>query len=540
MATLSKEEINKAKNVSIVDYCVQEKIPLVGKGNDYYLEEHDSLRISRKENLFHWFSRNTGGDVIDFVQAYQGLSFGDAVKKLNGASYEVVNQIGEQPREPFRYYYRPQYDTTEIRNYLIDERKINKDIVESLLKHKFIEQVAHKDYETGEYSPALSYKWGKCGQVVGATIQGLKEVPLQFGKRGKEKRIVKNSEQHFGFNVTLGKPERMYVFESPVDLMSYWSLNKNMTNCMLVEMEGVKPRTVANFVQYCRLAKGVSPTEVYLGVDNDRAGAKLMDFFSIRRSVDENGEITEFHRLIPDDNAIPKDLFDRYLAGIQAQESSLSPFTLAAVHKTVENFEYSETYSELLGNGYEYRQYFSAGKDTTLSLDEAIKEVIQDFEGLDLSNKKEVIEVLKGTQYTESQALNIYEKLTYYDSLFKENGEIVSTIRKDWNDVLKDSIPVPSKLKRPETPKELQGEFGERLKFVQDKNLIKALVKRGEKDWTPFFEADSPKEAYQLANAYGFYSVDKEDRAKYFNKGTNQKTVQAKSYQEVKAVERHR
>ena len=44
-----------------------------------------------------------------------------------------------------------------------------------------------------------------------------------------------------GLNIDVGTPERLIFLEAPIDLMSYYELNKNrLENVRLVSMDGLK------------------------------------------------------------------------------------------------------------------------------------------------------------------------------------------------------------------------------------------------------------------------------------------------------------
>lgn len=82
-------------------------------------------------------------------------------------------------------------------------------------------------------------------EIIGATSI----VTKKSSTDSPNKYIAKNSEKHYGFNITLGQPKKIYFFEAGIDLLSYWSLNKNMDDCRLVCLEGRKDKTVMKMIQ---------------------------------------------------------------------------------------------------------------------------------------------------------------------------------------------------------------------------------------------------------------------------------------------------
>ena len=73
MPSLSDEQIRLARDVDILAYLrthePQSLRKSKGGANEYYLAEHDSLKISN--GRFHWFSRGLGGySALDFLIRY--------------------------------------------------------------------------------------------------------------------------------------------------------------------------------------------------------------------------------------------------------------------------------------------------------------------------------------------------------------------------------------------------------------------------------------------------------------------------------------
>src|SRR5699024_4727441 len=93
---------------------------------------HDSIVIDSEKNRFYHNSTNEKGDVIYFLEYFEGKSFVDAVSKLSEGDYadiESNKMKSSQPKEPFKL---PEYLTIErdkIDDYLTNERCISKSTV---------------------------------------------------------------------------------------------------------------------------------------------------------------------------------------------------------------------------------------------------------------------------------------------------------------------------------------------------------------------------------------------------------------------------
>ena len=77
-------DLEKLKDINIVDYARQIGLTPIKVGSYYSLKEHDSVRINPHRNVFFRNSTGEKGSTIDFVMAMRGISLGAAIKELNG------------------------------------------------------------------------------------------------------------------------------------------------------------------------------------------------------------------------------------------------------------------------------------------------------------------------------------------------------------------------------------------------------------------------------------------------------------------------
>ncbi|MGG3523883.1 DUF3991 and toprim domain-containing protein, partial [Bacillus pseudomycoides] len=171
--------------------------------------------------------------------------------------------------EPFRYPgHLEVQDKQAIKHYLTDERKIDSRLVNWLIGQDLIAQDKKKN---------MVFKWreqGGTGDVVGAERQGTVKME---NKRGSFKQILPNGKPHTGFMVDVGKPTSIYYFESPIDLLSYWTLQQNrLQNARLVSMNGLKMKTVLRTFKEAK-DEGLSVNRIVLAVDNDKAGKEFTE-----------------------------------------------------------------------------------------------------------------------------------------------------------------------------------------------------------------------------------------------------------------------
>lgn len=246
--TLTKEE---AKNMNILDVANSLGMNMLKSSrNEYYWDEHDSFKINTSKNMFRWYSKDIGGDVIQMVQTLRGVSFREAINYLDTGHFEEA-KVQEVTREPFKYLlekYETDFDNG--RRYLKEVRGLSENTIDFFLKEKVLALVNRK-YQDGYSEQVLVFKYFDDNQnIIGGTLQGIVPNKDRYEGKGYLKQIIYNSDGTAGVNVTVGeKANRLIFFEAPIDMMSYYELNKhNLNNVKLISMDGLKESTVARYL----------------------------------------------------------------------------------------------------------------------------------------------------------------------------------------------------------------------------------------------------------------------------------------------------
>lgn len=239
-----RERIELARSRDILDVASELNMELVQSGRDYRWKEHDSLVISPDKNLWKWFSRNLGGDVISLVETIKETDFNQSVNFLNDGEFKTFQRV-ERSEEPFNYYLHPyEQPFNEARTYLREERGLSDDTIDFFLEKGVLAQANAKLNDSIE--PVVVFKTlSPSGEVVGANLQGIEENFEKWPERGYAKIIARNSDGMNGLHVDVGQPKRLVFAESPIDLMSYYELHKdNLQDVRLVSMDGLKEATI--------------------------------------------------------------------------------------------------------------------------------------------------------------------------------------------------------------------------------------------------------------------------------------------------------
>lgn len=270
----SEEEINRANSVNLPDFLSSQGYNLKKVGrNEYTMQEHDSMRIydnrSGETGKWYRFSQNRGGTNIDFVREFMGKSFADAVDLLNGeytishtqnAERRSAVPTAEERTEQDEIHIEENADKKRAIAYLSQTRGLEYSLVTYLIKSGQLTQEA----KTG--NAVFLIKDENCKTV------GAEKVGTSTEKRYKG--IEAGSDSRYGFEVVRGNGKNAMFFESAIDMLSFLQLyGEGLSDFRLVSMAGVKPDTVEATIK----RNGISPENVYLCSDNDKAGNEFAD-----------------------------------------------------------------------------------------------------------------------------------------------------------------------------------------------------------------------------------------------------------------------
>lgn len=279
---VSAEEKERANNVNILDYLISIGEPLKSEGKNFYRhEDHDSLVVNSRKNYFSWNSRNVSGNAVTYLMNVHNLSFQHAVKKINDdlGDKALSNFKKPEPSYPneFNYDVKEVTTTDNVYNYLVHDRKIDPDLVQSFIRADLIKEDSYKN---------VVFKWKEKGQLIGANLQGTRVIPEEKRIRADRpyfKQVMPTTKDatNSGFTFTRGYPDKIYFYESPIDLLSYLTLNRSkLMNSRLVSMDGLKPQTVFQAIKNTlkELKEyGRDLESIILCVDNDSGGKEFID-----------------------------------------------------------------------------------------------------------------------------------------------------------------------------------------------------------------------------------------------------------------------
>lgn len=281
----SDEQLQRASGIDIVAMLQGQGEKLKKQGRVYRWMRYDSTVIDR--NRWYRHSREIGGGPIQFMQHFYGMDFVDAVKYLlDGEEGAEFVQASRTP-EPKLSFTPPKLSKNMHRTfaYLIKTRKIDADIVQHFVNEK-------KILETEEYHNTAFCGYDEKGEM--------KQMHLRSTLPGNRFFLdIDGSDKQYYFR-HIGINNDVYVFEAPIDMLSYITMNKeNWQESSYVCLGGVAIDALKNV-----LSTNEQISKVYMCVDRDDAGDK-----TVKRIGDELNEMGyEWERILPENKDWNEDL----------------------------------------------------------------------------------------------------------------------------------------------------------------------------------------------------------------------------------------
>ena len=254
------EQKRRANAMDLEDYLLRRGERLLPSGREKRLASDRSITIRGSE----WFDHEAqqGGRAIDFVRMHDGCSFQEAVTKLlNGEQGQMFQQTEERKAAPPKIFVLPpaHHSMRRVYAYLMQQRHIDRDIITYFARSGTL-------YEDAEYHNAV---------FVGTDEHGVARHAQKrsTNSQGKAFKLnVEGSDARYSFH-HLGMDGELYVFEAPIDLLSYLTMNPedwqrhSYVACCGTSYEPVR----------WMLTQMASPEAVYLCLDSDQTGQRACE-----------------------------------------------------------------------------------------------------------------------------------------------------------------------------------------------------------------------------------------------------------------------
>lgn len=291
MPYIPPEIIEKAKEMDVLTYLQNyEPNELVKVGNGTYsTKTHDSIRISN--GLWNWFSRGVGGkNAVSYLMKVKNYSFLDAIQTIIGNVSVKQPVIYREEKKEKTEFVLPlkSINSERAKRYLV-KREIDLEIINECINSGLI-------YESEPNHNVVFLGTDEEKKYKYAFFRGTNDTRFMGESKGSDKaytfRLLSNNES-----------ERVHLFESAIDLLSYATLlkmkNIDWKNENMISLGGVNkpseeqevndkiPIAIIKFLENNSNIK-----QIYLHFDNDEIGEKaskaLMEKLSNKYEVIDN------------------------------------------------------------------------------------------------------------------------------------------------------------------------------------------------------------------------------------------------------------
>lgn len=257
------EQKERANSVDLVDFLQRQGERLLPSGRDKRLASDHSITV--RGNSWYDHSAQEGSYAIDLVKRLYNLSFPEAVSLLLGGEQGVEYRQNSKRSEPEQRkpFVLPQAhtDMRRVFAYLIKQRCISREVLSEFAREKLL-------FEDAEYHNAVFVGFDE-NHVA-------RHAHKKSTATGSGFRInVEGSHPAYSFHYISKNPypHNLFVFEAPIDLLSYISLHpQNWQNASYVALNGVSEQPVLKLLElYPQL------DHVVLCLDHDAAGIEAAE-----------------------------------------------------------------------------------------------------------------------------------------------------------------------------------------------------------------------------------------------------------------------
>lgn len=264
----TQEQIDRANQVDLELFLRSHGEQVTKSGSEYRWKRHDSLTIQGNKWFRH--SQSKGGYPVEFVMEFFGKTFPEAMLMLIGEA-PAHNGAAAAPSADFRLPPRNRYAAAAMA--YLRQRNIPEELVQEFCKEGLI-------YEDARHHNIV---------FVGKDEIGIPRYAHCKGTEGSFRMDVQGSDKSHNFAYR-SDGKSLFVFEAPIDLMSFIALYPNdwkMRNYL--SLGGVGAKALEGF-----LSERKNIETVYICTDSDKAGND-----AVNRLLESIPESMTVIRLIP-------------------------------------------------------------------------------------------------------------------------------------------------------------------------------------------------------------------------------------------------
>ena len=267
------DQIDQANKTDLVQFLLLQGEQLKKTGHDWRWVKHNEIAV-RGNRWYNQYERR-GGYAINFAKEFYNLTFTDAIILLIGSNIMIDPTRAEKdirlyPCKNKEFHLPKAYENVNrAYAYLIKFRMIDREILQHFISNKQI-------FEDNKYHNIIFVGIDEFGIPKFAQRKGTLSNTPSFRKN------VKGSDLKYSFS-HIGKNNILYVFESPIDLLSYISSHKDSwKQSSYLSLCGVSDIPLLHFLSWKTKIDTVT-----LCLDNDQAG--LTASKKIKEKLEQKG-----------------------------------------------------------------------------------------------------------------------------------------------------------------------------------------------------------------------------------------------------------
>jgi hypothetical protein len=249
----TKEQREQARRTDLATFLINQGEKVKKSGSEYEWLD-GSQKVTIRGHLWYHQYEQVGGDAVDFVRRFYNKDYAEAVQMLlNGGGGQIITS------QPFfkqsAEFKLPQRNDRMSRlfSYLLLNRGIDKDVLYEFVRNKMI-------YESADYHNVVFVGYDTNGKPRHAHKR-------DTVKSNSYKGNVAGSQPEFSFHWH-GTSDRIYLFEAPIDMLSFISMHKENWQ----EHSYAASCSVSDRVLFQCLKDNPNINKVFLCFDNDNAG----------------------------------------------------------------------------------------------------------------------------------------------------------------------------------------------------------------------------------------------------------------------------
>ena len=207
----TEQQKTQARQTDIAELLRSQGETLKRSGSEYeWLDGGQKVTI--RGNLWYHQYDQVGGDAIDFVRRFYNKLYPEAMEYLLGETGGTLTVSPPVQKEEKNFVLPPKNDNMRrVFAYLLNRRGIDREVLYAFVHKGMI-------YESADYHNAVFVGFDPNGKPKHAHKRGT-------GSESSYKGNVTGSQPEFSFH-WYGQSDRLYLFEAPIDMLSFISMQK--------------------------------------------------------------------------------------------------------------------------------------------------------------------------------------------------------------------------------------------------------------------------------------------------------------------------